>query len=257
MIKNIKFGIKISTSNFDLLSDIYTNNDIIDFFEIIISPDFNLDDLIAIKNLKMPYAIHLPNSNNNIDFGNINRNNKNLQFINKINKNTKSFKELNPICYIVHPESENLNLSIHNITKLKIKPIALENMPVKGIHGEKLLGYNPKSIKYYFEKIKNLEFCLDISHAIKAAISLKINHLIFINKFLNFKKPKIFHLSGGNLNIEIDEHLPLFKGQYNIHEIKNLLINYSAPVNLTFENYRNYGNGIEDDLNNIKYFLES
>ena len=56
MIKNLKLGIKISTSNFDLLQKIYDNRDFIDFIEVIIFPDFEIEDIEIIRNIKMPYA---------------------------------------------------------------------------------------------------------------------------------------------------------------------------------------------------------
>ena len=251
MIQNIKFGIKIATKNFDFLPEIYNNHELIDFVEIILLPDFTFGDIKVIKNLKLPYVIHIPNSNYGIDFGNINSNHENLEYINKINEYKD---ELTPICYIIHPESGDIELSIKNIKKLKIKPIALENMPVKGLYDEELLGYNINSIKQFFKEIQNLEFCFDINHAIKAAISMKRDYIMFIKEFLTFKKPILFHISGGNLNIEIDEHLALDKSQYNLFEIKKILLNYGNDVNLTFETPRNYENRIDDDLLNMKLF---
>ena len=223
-MNNIKFGIKISTNNLDLLDHIYDNKDTIDFIEIIISPSFNLEDIDAIKAIKMPYVIHLPNSNYEIDFGDEKRNKNNLDFINNIIQYEKELYYLNPICYIVHPESGDIRLSIENIKKLKIQPLALENMPKNGIHGEKMLGYDKSSLKKYFDNIKNLKFCFDINHAIKAAISMEKEYIAFIKEFLKFKKPILFHISGGNLNIYVDEHLPLDKGDYNIYFMPNNLV---------------------------------
>ena len=89
MKNNIKFGIKISTKNFDLIPEIYLNKDIIDFIEIILLPDFALEEIEIIKNLKMPYVIHFPSSNYGIDFGNRKRNCQNLDYIEKINSYQK------------------------------------------------------------------------------------------------------------------------------------------------------------------------
>jgi len=257
MINNIKFGIKISTVNFDLLDHIYDNKDKISFIEIIINPALNLRDVEVIKAIRMPYVIHLPNSNQDIDFGDVNRNKQNLDFINKINQYEKELHELTPICYIVHPESGNISLSIDNIKKLKIQPLALENMPKNGIYGEKMLGYDKSSLKKYFDNIKNLKFCFDINHAIKAAISMKKEYLAFIKEFLEFKNPILFHISGGNLNINFDEHLSIDKSQYNLTEIKKILLNYNKNVMLTFETPRDSKNNINDDLRNMEIFLKS
>ena len=71
MLNNIKFGIKISINNFDMLPDIYNNRHLIDFIEILLNPDYKIEDIEIIKKLKIPYAIHFPNSNNGIDLGDI------------------------------------------------------------------------------------------------------------------------------------------------------------------------------------------
>lgn len=254
MLNNIKFGIKISIQNFDFLPDIYSNLNFFDFIEIILMPDFTTNDITKIQNLKLPFAIHIPNTNYGIDFGDIKKNVNNIDFINKINQ----FKDdLNPICYIVHPESGDIELSIENIKKLDVKPIALENMPLKSLLGGDLLGYDPEGLIEYFNRIMDLEFCFDLNHAIKAAISKNIDYIDFIKKFLKFKKPIIFHISGGNLDLEVDEHLHLDEGQYNLAEIKKILLNYNSIVNLTFETPRNYERRIKDDIKNIKFFIRS
>ena len=254
MLKNIRFGIKIAIKNFDWLPEIYTHSREFDFIEVIFPPNFTAKDIEMIKNLELPYSIHLPNSNYGIDLGDIKRVNENSAWIKRINQFSDKLDELNPICYIIHPESGDFELSIINIKKIKIKPIALENMPVKGIYGGELLGYDPNSLRTYFERIHDLEFCFDIAHAIKAAMSMKIDHLSFIRKFLEFKKPILFHISGGTRNVEVDEHFSLEKGEYNLSEIKKLLLNYGNIVNLTFETPRNYENRIDDDLLNMKLF---
>ena len=254
MLKNIRFGIKIAIKNFDWLPEIYAHSREFDFIEVIFPPNFTAKDIEIIKNLELPYSIHLPNSNYGIDLGDIKRVNENSAWINRINKFSDKLDELNPICYIIHPESGDIELSIINIKKLKIKPIALENMPFKGIYGGELLGYDPNSLKTYFERIHDLEFCFDITHAIKAAYSLKIDQLSFIRKFLEFKKPILFHISGGKTDVEVDEHLSLEKGEYNLSEIKKILSNCNYNINLTLETPKNLDNRIVDDLKNQEFF---
>lgn len=254
MINNIKIGIKIATLNLDLIPDIYENRNIIDFIEIILTPEFTSKDIDFIKILELPYVIHIPNSNFGIDFGNIEKNLNNVRYIDKINRFKNS---LIPLCYIVHPESRDVDLSIKNIKKLDVKPVAIENMPFKSIVKGELVGYDPDSLMKFFQCINDLEFCFDINHAIKTAISKKIDYLAFIKKFLRFKQPKIFHISGGKLNIEIDEHLHLFEGDYDVSKIKELMLKHNDIIYLTFETPRNNETRIADDLRNIKYFIKS
>ena len=252
MINNIKMGIKISTKNFNLVPEIYSNLDVIDYIEIILMPDFSDGDIEKIRNLKLPIVIHIPNSSYEIDFGDKTKINENNKYIKKLNRYEK---KLNPFCYIVHPESGDLRLSIENIKKLKVTPIAIENMPQRSIFGGELLGYDINSLMEYFKEIPNLEFCFDINHAIKSAISKKIDYIKHVEEFLSFKKPRIFHLAGGSLKKEEDEHLHLFESEYDITKIKKLLLNLDYIVNLTFETPRNYDKKIEDDLKNMRFFI--
>jgi len=256
-MQDINVGIKISTKNFNLLPEIYLNDDIINFIEIRLDPEFTSKDIRVIKNFELPYAIHFPNSNNGIDFGDLTNNKENVELIERVNQYKKELIDLKPICFIIHPESGDIELSIENIQKLKIEPLALENMPKLGIHGEKMLGYDTNSLNLYFKSIPKLKFCFDINHAIKAAISMKRDYLLFVKEFLEFKKPILFHISGGNLNIETDEHLALDEGQYKISKIKKILLKYKHNVNLTFETPRNYEKKINDDLKNMEFFKKT
>ena len=208
MINNIKLGVKISTKNFNFIPEIYANRKTIDFLEIILISDFTARDIEIIKNLDLPYCLHLPNAFHGIDFGDISKNTKNLDYIKKINNLSDN---LNPLCIIIHPETGDIDLSIENMKKIRLEPLALENMPYKSLLDNDLLGFDVESLKSYFNQIPNLEFCLDINHAIKAAVSKKKDYIEFLNEFLNFRRPIIFHIAGGNVSIEIDEHLPLYE----------------------------------------------
>lgn len=252
MRQNIRIGIKIATRNLDLIPEIYANRNIIDFIEIILLPEFTKEDIQFIRNLQMPYAIHIPAGIYDLDFGNIQKQAKNLSYIKKINQ---SNKELNAFCYIVHPESRDIELSLANISKLQLGPLAMENMPRESHLGGELLGFDPPGLQSFFKRMPALEFCFDISHAIKAAISLNTDPLTFINEFLAFKKPIIFHIAGGTLSTAIDEHLNLYEGQYALSEIKRVLLRQNYNVNLTFETPKSAEKTIKNDLKNIKYFL--
>jgi len=253
MIKNIKLGVKIATRNFDFIPQIYSNKHIIDYIEIILLSEFTSEDIEVICNLEMPYALHIPNIFNGIDFGDISNNEKNLEYIEKLNQFSK---DLNPICAIIHGETGDIDLSIQNIKKLKVKPLAIENMPFKSLVEAELLGIDIKGLKKYFEEIPDLEFCLDLNHAIKTSISKKIDYTTCFKKFLNFKDPIVFHISGGKLTNEFDEHLSLEESEYDLSRIKEILFDYGKLVNLTFETPRDYEKGIENDLKNMEIFIK-
>lgn len=254
MKKKINYGIKICTNSLNLLPKIYNNLDYIDFIEITLKRDFNYEKIKKIKNIKIPYAIHLPTSNEGIDFGNSKQDTENIKFISKLENYHKSLCKLNPLCYIIHPESCDKNHSLKNLLKLKLTPLAIENMPFKGINGEKMIGYNVEDLSYFFKKISDLQLCFDINHAIKAAISLKKQIFPFLNNFLKFKNPIIFHIADGNIDEEYDNHLSINKGDYDIKAIKNMLKKLNYIVNLTFETPRNSKENIIEYIENILNF---
>lgn len=256
MKNKYKLGIKITTNEFNLVSEIYNQKKYIDFIEIKLFTNFTTDNFEFLKKLKTPYVIHLPNSNQGIDFGDINFKSNNKLFINKINDNIELFNQINPLCYIIHPESGDVKLSIQNIKCLNIHPIAIENMPFKSIHGGELLGYDPISLNIYFDEINNLHFCFDINHAIKSAVSKGINYLDFLTEFLKWRVPKIYHLSGGHLDNEIDEHLSIYEGDYNINKIKKVILQSNSVKYITFETPREEYS-LLNDIKNMKFFLNS
>jgi deoxyribonuclease-4 len=129
-------------------------------------------------------------------------------------------------------------------------------MPLRSITGGALLGYDPSSLTEFYRRIPVLEFCFDISHAIKAAISLRKDYLAFITEFLAFKKPFVVHLAGSTLDTEFDTHLHLEQGQYDIPAIKQILLHLQYTIHLTLETPKRYENKLEDDLRNIRFFLE-
>ena len=257
MIDNIKFGIKIKANEFHLLPTIYDNREIIDFIEVLIRPDFAVDDLVTINKFILPYSIHFPHLTNNIDFGNIKHAHYNQEFIERIRSNKKIFDSLTPLCYIVHPESGDVQLSISNLKKLKVKPLALENMPYKFETGGYRLAHTAEAIKPFFNAMPDLELCLDLNHAIKTAVCTSLDSIEVIKNFIKIKKPLHFHIADGNMNSQFDEHLSIGEGSYDISKIKALLLDLDSDVYLTFETPRLNKIGIEDDLKNIRAFIES
>ena len=257
MIDNIKFGIKINTGEFHLLPEIYDNQDVINFIEVLIPPEFTRNDLAIIRDFNLPYCIHFPHLKHNIDFGNSKQAGYNQKFIEKINAHKKSFDQLQAFCYIVHPESGNVEMSIENIRKLQIKPLAIENMPYKFSSGGNRLAHVPETIRPYFEKMPDIEFCLDLNHAVKTAISESLEYIELIKRFMKLKKPIHFHIADGDMNSEYDDHLAIGRGNYDIPRIKRLLLNFESTVYLTFETPRINKDHIEDDLINMKMFMES
>ena len=85
-------------------------------------------------------------------------------------------------------------------------------MPVVGLDDESLIGHDSDQLKLLMGSKFN--FCLDLNHAIKAAISLDLPYQDFITELLKLN-PKVFHIADGQLDIEQDEHLNIGQGNYD------------------------------------------
>ena len=78
-----------------------------------------------------------------------------------------------------------------------------------------------------------------------------------LKELINLKEPILFHIAGGNFNTKVDEHLHLDTAEYDIYKIKQFLLDYAKSIKLTFETPRNYKKKIEDDLRNMRYFINA
>jgi len=98
-------------------------------------------------------------------------------------------------------------------------------------------------------------FCLDFIHAIKSAISQKMDYKKFIEELIPELKPFYFHISNGKENNEKDGHMDLFAGDFDIKWIKETLLKLKAEkdIYLVFETPKGK-NGLENDIKNINYF---
>ena len=122
-------------------------------------------------------------------------------------------------------------------------------MPKKALDGKVCLGYTKEEI-IEFTRIGNFDFCLDFTHAIKSAISQNKDYKTIIKDFASLK-PKLFHLCDGTLKTEIDEHLNLGEGEFDLKFIKNI-IQESKCKKVTFEVPKL--NKLDNDIKNINYF---
>jgi len=111
-----------------------------------------------------------------------------------------------------------------------------------------MLGFTPEQIK---ELTGNrFGFCLDLNHAIKAAVSLKKDYKKYIKEFLKLK-PAMFHISDGNLDQEKDEHLDIGKGEYDFKFLINCVKENESKY-LTLETPKDNLNSCKQDLENLK-----
>lgn len=255
----IKFGLKIwSIDKKEMFSEavqLFFKKEI-DFIELYTVPDsFILGKTDFLDDLKnVPTIIHSPHTDHNFD----------IFWLDDLN--IKIFKEqvvktadfLGSKFIILHAGVGDSEKTFEeNVAKIKDKRILIENMckvGLVGINEVLCFGYSLEQLKF----ISNcgFDFCLDFAHAIKSALSQKIDYKKFIEDIINQFHPFYFHISNGKLTSqETDEHMDLFDGQFDIKWIKESLLKLAEKkdVYLVFETPK-IGNNLENDIKNMNYF---
>ncbi len=240
-MKNIKLGLKLWSSNYDLLKE--ANNLILentfDYIElkVVLGTEYKLFD-----KLKIPYIIH---SSSEINIADKDKERDNIKMINQCLewKNWLNAKYL-----ILHPGFGSLNNAMKILNKLDDEDIIIENMPKIGTSGEKMVGYNSEQIKKMIGD--KFGFCLDFNHAVKAALSLNKNYKSYIRDLLKLN-PKVCHISDGILKNKKDEHLDIGKGEYDL-EYFCKCIKRSSIEYITMETPKWNIDSLENDIVNVK-----
>jgi deoxyribonuclease-4 len=241
----IKIGLKLWSTNSNLLEEAkeLIVNDIFQYIELMPIPKTEiLPFLDQLSNV--PYIIHITTEKHGVNISDKNKEEYNLKTID----NCISWADKLNVKYLVlHPGFGSANDTIEFLNSINDKRILIENMPKVGLNGEKMIGYTPEQI----ENLVGNKFglCLDLNHAIKAAVSLKRPYREFIEEFLELK-PKMFHISDGRLNIEKDEHLNIGEGDYDFEFLMGC-----AKINnqtyITLETPRLNQETLEEDVMNI------
>ncbi|MFC1630141.1 TIM barrel protein [Patescibacteria group bacterium] len=243
-MNDIKFGLKLWSTNYHLLDEArrLINEDIFHYIELMVIPD---TEISPFQKIEVPYIIHIPHSSFGLNIADKEKEKFNLEII---NQNIKWADELSAKYLILHPDFGEIKTAKNLLKKIEDKRILIENMPKVGINMEKMVGFAPEQIKELMGG--KFGFCLDLNHAIKAAISLKKDYKNHIKDFLKLQ-PKVFHISDGNLNKEKDEHLNIGEGEYDFKFLLNCIKNNDSKL-VTLEIPRNNLNSFEENLENLK-----
>lgn len=240
----MKYGIKIWSTNVELIEKCiqYYNKKKFDYIEL--SAIRGSFDPKTLQNLKeIPVVIHCDNKN--VNFADKQYRNNNIQALQEAKKFADFF---NSPCIIIHPGYNGSYKEINRTLKQINDPrFCIENMPGK-----------TQDLKYYclgrtFEEIKKINItntCLDIQHAVKASATLGINPYQNIKDLIKLS-PSIFHLSDGNTDSEIDEHLNIGEGDIDFNKIFEIFP--QKDIMMTLETPKTDLTTLKNDIKNINY----
>ncbi|MBQ3800457.1 MAG: TIM barrel protein, partial [Treponema sp.] len=99
----------------------------------------------------------------------------------------------------------------------------IENKPVRGLDGSRCVGSTYGELKQIIDGIgKGCGFCLDFGHAICAANTLGKEPFGFIGE-LRRLNPRVYHLTDGDYQCELDSHLHYGEGSFPLTELLALV----------------------------------
>ena len=140
---------------------------------------------------------------------------------------------------VLHPWRGDIHTATKFVDDLNDSRIIIENMPYMGLDGFSLLGSRPDEIEC-FKREGNCGFCLDLSHAIKAACAYEIPYPIYLDSFVTLN-PTMFHLSDGTLDGGKDEHFAIGKGEYDMKFLLDLIACSGEEIYVTLEVPKHHG----------------
>lgn len=224
-----KLGLKIGSRDTQYTDDIlrYYDEGIFQYIELFAIPGTYNDTISYWKQFNIPFGIHAPHSMAGLNLSNSFMRNENTR---KIIESYKFADELKAEYIIFHSGMDGTCVeSVRQLKPFADNRMVIENKPIKGIKGGICIGTHFEELKYILQQL-NAGFCLDFGHAICAANTLKINPMEYVKRLLDFN-PKIYHLTDGDYNSEIDSHLHYGEGSFPIKEILKLIPEGSKITN--------------------------
>jgi len=244
----MKFGIKIWSTNNKLIecakSEFSKNS--FDFIELsAITNSFNKSILSNLQGI--PTVIHC--DNNNVSFANKKLYQENVE----ATRESQKFADFLDSKYIIlHPGHNGTIENVNDfLSSFNDDRFCIENMPGKTVD---LKYYNVGRTYEEIKKINIHRYCLDLSHAVKSAITLNLDVFENIRNLLKLN-PEIFHISDGVTDNEVDEHLNIGEGNYNIGKIIDL-IGRDNDKYITLETPKENYDDLDVDILNVKRLKE-
>jgi len=245
----MKIGFKVWSTNVDLFeaaNELYRSKKI-DYIEMYIVP--KSFDKSTLETLNLPIVIHNPHYGHGFNMSDVNLFDKNIRLFNETIKFADFFDSKD---IIIHPGyGGDIQTCLRFLEKTDDPRIVIENMPKRTHLGVDFVGYDFDSIKSLMNE--KYGFCLDFAHAAKAAVSVGVDYKDYIKKLLKLK-PKLFHLSDGNLDNEIDEHLNFGEGEFDIGFFRECIGTFPQARG-TLETPRDNMLTFNSDINNLKSLI--
>lgn len=240
-MSRIQYGLKLWSTNLSLLPAAaqFISDSVFQYVELYPVPDTEIEPFLSYN---IPFIIHITTERHGLNIADPEKKQTNCT---RIAECLHWADELNASHCILHPGFGDVAQAISFLENLSDPRILLENMPRTGIKGEHMIGYSPEEMISMMGS--RFGFCLDINHAIKAALSLHVPYWEYVMKFCDLN-PSMYHIADGSLSTDHDEHLPIGTGDYDFRKLE-ILYSQRKPMKITLETPR-YHESLVEDLNN-------
>lgn len=245
-----KIGIKLFSSNVEAAKAAAKLHEkkLIDYIELMALPNSYQKTINCWREIGVPFIIHAPHSKQGF----------NLSLESKLHSNLKMFKETKAFAdalkakyIIIHPGLlGEIDETIKQIKRLNDSRLIIENNPFISLFQTKCVGFAPIDINRA-KKEAGIGFCLDITHAIKAANAIGADPYEYLRSFCLIA-PVVVHVCDCSMAGAFDEHRNLGRGGIDYYKVVKYLNNIKHSLMLTLEvpekNYQTLKGTIADVL---------
>lgn len=227
----INLGMKLGSKDIQYTDEIlqYYEQGVFQYIELFTLSE-TFDDTISYWNqFDIPFGIHAPHSVAGLNLACVANRELNK---NKIAEAVKFADALKAKYIIFHSGTNGMPGEVVNqLTPFADERFLIENKPIRGLDGSTCVGSIYGDLKLIIDGIGNgCGFCLDFGHAICAARTLKREPMEFIND-LRKLNPRVYHLTDGDFNSELDSHLHYGTGSFPLKELLKLVPNNGMVTN--------------------------
>jgi len=203
------------------------------FIELMVVPDSTDNDLHVLKKRmqNVEVRIHAPHNTMGFDAGNreLVKQNQNLLALAQ-----KAADIFNAKTIVVHAGcgrgQKYVEETARQFKLFNDKRIVVENLPCSASNGDILHGNTPQEIEFIMRE-SGCGFCFDFSHAICAAVGLKLD---MEKQFADFfaMKPNVYHMCDGVIASGEDTHMHFGDGDYPLKRLLQTLTDENAYITM-------------------------
>jgi len=251
-----QFGLKLWSTNDNYVAEAIRLQQlgIYSYIELYAVPG-SYDVYISVwKSLKIPFVIHAAHFRDGMNLAKREKEAMNRLLITEARQYADDLKADK---IIIHPGiAGDIRETVRQLKQVKDQRILIENKPYHALDDGLICnGTAPEEIALIMDKT-GVRFCLDIGHAICSANAHKQEPYAYLRQFLELK-PKILHLTDGDINGMRDVHRHFGQGNFDLSRILALL---PKEIEITVETEKDRTDRLDDfvaDLNVIKNYVST